>query len=354
MNVLASLFTGAMFMAFLGGGSLRAVIVTLETVTIGNPGNPNDQDYGSGAFGSVGSPYAMGKYEVTLNQYTAFLNAIAATDTFGLYDPSQGSDLTVRGIARSGVSGSYTYSVIGDGDRPVTYVSWLDAARFTNWLHNGQPTGLQGLNTTERGAYMLDGFPNEITITRSAGARYWIPSESEWYKAAYYQPAALGGDADGYWRFPTRSNVIPGNMIGGNPNQANFNYNSVFSVTQSGSYDPTANYLSTAGAYSDSASYYGTFDQGGSLEEWTEGITGSRRTVRGGNFIEEYYSLQASVSDFEDPVLATKYIGFRVATVPEPTAVFSLILAGGLLLTWRIRPALECDKTGRAIRNSRT
>jgi formylglycine-generating enzyme required for sulfatase activity len=329
----------AMFIMVLGGGSTRAAIVTLETVTIGNPGNPNDQDYGSGAFGSVAATYAIGKYEVTLNQYAGFLNAIATTDTFGLYDPSQGSDLTIRGITRSGVSGSYTYSVVGDGNRPVTYVNWLDAARFTNWLHNGQPTGLQGLGTTERGAYMLDGFPNEINITRSAGARYWIPSESEWYKAAYYQPASLGGDADGYWLFPTRTNLIPGNTIGGTPNLANFYYNSVFSVTQSGNYDPTANYLSPAGAYSGSASYYGTFDQGGSVDEWTEGVTGSARTLRGGNFIDEYYSLQASISDFENPVGQTKYIGFRVATVPEPTAVVSLILAGGFLFASRSRPA---------------
>jgi hypothetical protein len=50
---------------------------------------------------------------------------------------------------------------------PVNYVSFYDALRFANWLHNGQPTGAQGNATTEGGAYtiMPDGiaansFPN--------------------------------------------------------------------------------------------------------------------------------------------------------------------------------------------------
>ena len=76
-----------------------------------------------------------------MNQYTAFLNGGRNPDTYGLYNTNMGTDLNIKGIVRSGVSGSYSYSVIGDGNRPVTYVSWFDAARFTNWLHNGQPTG---------------------------------------------------------------------------------------------------------------------------------------------------------------------------------------------------------------------
>jgi formylglycine-generating enzyme required for sulfatase activity len=43
--------------------------------------------------------------------------------------------------------------VVADwADRPVNYVSWGDAARFANWLHNGQPSGAQDLTTTEEGA----------------------------------------------------------------------------------------------------------------------------------------------------------------------------------------------------------
>ena len=50
----------------------------------------------------------------------------------------------IAGIARSGSSGSYAYSVIGSPNQPIAYVSWGDAARFANWLTNGQPTQAKG------------------------------------------------------------------------------------------------------------------------------------------------------------------------------------------------------------------
>ena len=46
-------------------------------------------------------------------------------------------------------------------------------------------------------------------ISKGGGSQYWIPSESEWYKAAYYQSAAAGGDADGYWLYPMQTNSVP-------------------------------------------------------------------------------------------------------------------------------------------------
>ncbi len=122
-----------------------SALITIDTVPVGNAGNANDPLTG---FGAVSYDYSIGKYEVTLNQYSAFLNAVGATDTYGLYNPSMGTDLNIMGISRSGASGSYTYSVIGSGNRPVTYVSWFDSARFVNWLQNGQPTGLQAAGTT--------------------------------------------------------------------------------------------------------------------------------------------------------------------------------------------------------------
>lgn len=88
------------------------------------------------------------------------------------------------GITRSGTSGSYSYSVkTGFGDKPVNFVSFWDAARFTNWLTSGN---------TETGVYRLNNVTNPVnnTITRDATA--WanggvaIASENEWYKAAYY------------------------------------------------------------------------------------------------------------------------------------------------------------------------
>ena len=93
--------------------------LTLDVVTIGDPGNPHDPATG-GLYGGVAATYAIGKYEVTLNQYAAFLNAVADTDAFGLYNVNMGTQPFGLGIARANSSGSYAYSVIGDGARPVT------------------------------------------------------------------------------------------------------------------------------------------------------------------------------------------------------------------------------------------
>ena len=71
------------------------------------------------------------------------------------------TDLNSAGITRSGSSGNYIYSVMmnsgSSANRPITYVTWLDAARFANWMANGQPTGEQNSTTTENGAYNLNG-----------------------------------------------------------------------------------------------------------------------------------------------------------------------------------------------------
>src|SRR4051812_47400768 len=114
--------------------------ITIETVPIGDIGNPSDP---ASARGAVNNAYNIGKYEVTVGQYTEFLNAVAATDTYALYNTRMASDQNIAGIAQSGISGSYSYSLIGSPNHPISYVSWGDAARFVNWLKNGQPTGPQ-------------------------------------------------------------------------------------------------------------------------------------------------------------------------------------------------------------------
>ena len=300
--------------------------------------------------------YAIGTYEVTLLQYTAFLNAVGATDTNALYNPSMETDLNIAGISRSGASGSFAYSVIGDGNRPVTYVSWFDAARFTNWLHNGQPTGLQTASTTEDGAYALLGANSGLGFRKSLGAQYWVPSESEWYKAAYYQPAAAGGDADGYWRYPTASNAIPNSRNGSttDANSGNFNrddciangFNGGFAVTNSTAYSSSQNYLTPVGAFTQADSYYGTFDQGGSVFEWNDAvISGSSRGQRGGSWLDVESFLRASFRSSPVPAFEGSYAGFRVATVPEPSAAM-LLIGSGLMLLLR-RPSRLFPMSGR-------
>lgn len=151
MRHISSLLALACVLCLPGQRSWAAV--TIATVPVGNAGNLNDIT----GHGAVGYQYRIGTHEVTVGQYTAFLNAVAAADTYGLYNTKMATDLNVAGIARAGVPGAYTYSDIGSPNKPVTYVSWSDAVRFANWLHNGQPKGLQNANTTEDGAYSLNG-----------------------------------------------------------------------------------------------------------------------------------------------------------------------------------------------------
>jgi len=49
--------------------------------------------------------YHIGKYDVTVGQYTAFLNAVAATDKYGLYIPQMATDPEIAGIAQHCIAG---------------------------------------------------------------------------------------------------------------------------------------------------------------------------------------------------------------------------------------------------------
>jgi len=322
--------------------------VVIDTVPIGNPGNANDPTTGN-LYGGVAYSYSIGKFEVTVGQYAAFLGAVAATDTYGLYNTSMASDGNIAGIAQSGSPGSYMYTVIGSPQHPVTYVSWGDAARFANWLHNGQPTGPQSAATTENGAYTLNGATSSAalsTITRNAGARWVIPTENEWYKAAYHQPAVQGGDIDNYWTYPMRTNSVPysdqppgatpdNTRVGNFYQTGGTGYDEGYAVTGSGLYSSSQNYLTDVGAYASSPSFYGTFDQGGDVSEWNETIFtipgGNVRVVRGGAWDHSADFLQASSRDIESPPLETNNLGFRVAAVPEPTSGALACIALGIL-----------------------
>ena len=327
--------------AFLLPATLQeAHAVTIDMVTVGNPGNANDPATG-GIYGGVAYDYQIGKYDVTIGQYTDFLNAVAATDTYSLYNASMATDLNAAGIAQAGSSGSYTYSAIAPsgttpagasspGNRPITYVNWFDSARFANWMANGQPTGAQSSTTTENGAYNLANWTsgtapakNVTNPNTSAAPTLFIPNENEWYKAAYFDPT-LNSGAGGYYTYATQSNAAPGNVIGSGTNQANY-YNGVYSVTQSGATDSNQNYLTDVGAFSGSGSFYGTFDQSGNVYQWNDldGTSGSSRGLRGGFWDCDASSLSSSGRYSIVPSHEFSFgIGIRLASpvaVPEPS-----------------------------------
>ena len=298
--------------------------VTFDWVTVGNPGNAEDPLISDGypGIGSVAYEYRIAKHEVTNDQYVQFLNKVAAVDANSLYYTPMGSNI-VGGIIRSGSSGSFTYIVKSNmGSKPVGGVSFFSAMRFVNWLHNGQPDGEQDASTTEVGVYAIS---DGLAENRAEGARFFIPTENEWYKAAYHQPSAEGGDSDDYWRYPTSSNSRPlvatatatGDI--GNPGINVANY------LNGADWNGHAGNVTTVGsAGPGSESFYGTSDQGGNVAEWNETVTFTFfRVVRGGDaFSLDSAFMQSILQDHAPSTANILPLGLRVASpVPMETTV---------------------------------
>lgn len=298
-----------------------ASAVTIDWVLVGDPGNAPDTS-STNCFaadcGSVSYAYYISKYEVTNAQYAEFLNAKAAADPLALYNTNMGSNAQ-GGITRSGSSGSYTYSVKpGFENKPVNYVSFYDAMRFTNWLNNGQ-----GSADTESGAYTLLGGTtapsNGTTVLRNLGANIFLPSENEWYKAAYYD-----GLSETYFHYPagTDTQTVCAAPTG---------------IANHANCGMAAGGVTDVGAYTGSPSPYGTFDQGGNVVEWNEQIVSAEvlpgsllRGARGGRWDGFFGALAASGIGSGFPTTESVAVGFRVASlVPEPGT--ALLLGGGLL-----------------------
>lgn len=327
--------------------------VTFEWELVDHPGNAPDP-LNSGTvpgIGSVDYQYWIARYEVTNDQYAEFLNAVATTDTNGLYNASMGSDPR-GGITLGGACGE-TYCVKANmGNKPVNYVSFFDAMRFVNWLHNGQPTGAQDSTTTEAGVYTVtDG----LSETRAADARFFIPTNSEWYKAAYYQPSTSGGDTDDYWLYPTRSNSMPthasadtsGDIANPGTNVANYAFNADWNGQ-----DGNVTTVGSAGAASES--FYGTSDQGGNVWEWNESFVAlNARGLRGGSWGTLEINLRSSDNDALGPDQELDAVGFRVARplgdVPTVSSwgvvVLALLILTAAFLTYVRRVARTVTTT---------
>jgi formylglycine-generating enzyme required for sulfatase activity len=317
------------------------------------PGHSNITDPGTG-LGRVIQGYRIADKPVSNAQYVEFLNAADpdGLNAQDLYNAAMQSD------ARGGISfnaGGATgakYSVKADmGDKPVNYVNTYDSMRFTNWLNNDQGT------ETEIGTYTIsnDGIVNN-TIARNLIAGYVLPTENEWYRAAYFDPRleADGGPIgdDNYWTYPTMSDTVPtpatadgsGNVSNSGANVLNYN-----SAADWNGEDGNVTTIGSTG----SSSYYGLLDAGGNVWEWNETISlGIFRGLRGGSYASgDPNSLSADDSFITVPTLESPTFGFRVAyaystaQIPEPNTLAYLVLAG-VIMQLRRRLSFEQKAQG--------
>ena len=304
-------------------------------VPVGDAGNTtssyctSDGRRFSTPFGMVSYSYWMGKYEVTNAQYCEFLNAKAATDTYGLYSTDMGNQSS-GGITRSASSGSYVYAVKPNmADKPVNNVCRYDALRFVNWLNNGRGDG-----STETGPYTITGGGlNSGTVTLPTHAElangpltYVLPNQDEWFKAAYFKGATTTA---GYWNYATQSDTKPMEAH----LDALGNIDGYFNVGTSGTYTTPVggaavlndyqNRVNTVGSGGPaSQSYYGTYNQDDNVTELVENThvsNGTRESVMGSSSFYGldvhgfYYASLWQYSEQED-------FGFRIGAlgvVPE-------------------------------------
>jgi formylglycine-generating enzyme required for sulfatase activity len=167
---------------------------------------------------------------------------------------------------------------------------------------------------------------------RNSNAYYFLPSEDEWYRAAYYDPSANGGTG-GYWDYATGSDTAPVTTSGGTAagtavyrDRVNPNPPGPADITNAGGLSPL-----------------GTMGQNGNVFEWGEsGFTApndsavERRVIRGGLWGNNSNILVSSYRVNNSPSRESSLVGFRVASVPEPSGVLMTLLgAMGLLLKRR-------------------
>jgi len=284
----------------------------------------------------VADSFQIMKFEFQNSQYADFLNAVdpSGTNPNAVYNANMGSNARGGISFTSGAASGSKYAIRTNmGDKPVNYVSWFDAARVANWLQNGQGSG-----STEMGAYTFVGGQTSGTApAANPGASYLLPTEDQWYKAAYYKG---GGTNARYWDYATQSDSTPTAVtagltgIGSSGSTGNFaNYN------QGADWNGQNGNVTTVGS-NGGASAYGAFDMSGNLAEWNDltGAAGSSRGLRGGYWNNSASILSSSITFADPPSNENPFIGFRLASsvaVPEPST-WAMGLAGLACGGWQV------------------
>jgi len=205
--------------------------------------------------------------------------------------------------------------------KPVNFVRWHDAARFVNWLSNGQPEGIADESTTETGTYNLGGLARVVYYNEPRGDGIWaLSSGSEFVKAGFYN-----GITNVYYPFATQTGLNPEYGVG-NLTSALSSGDYLFPGVNRVNYASLANWngstfgnVTTVGSCGEeSQSPWGTFDQNGNVGEWTQQILCIAdmcgRAIRGG----WYSSAPAGVTEDGWPIVNGLRLNFAPSSTLDP------------------------------------
>jgi RHS repeat-associated protein len=281
--------------------------VSISYATIGNPGNTGNTGSSPAGMGAVADTFRMGTTEVTNAQYVAFLNSVDASgvNPRSVYDSNMGSQANGGITFDSGAAAGQKYSVKSGapsgapsgtsyGSMPVNYVTWFSAARFVNWLSNGQQASAASMET---GTYTLNNAVSGSIIARNSNATVFLPSADEWHKAGFY-------DGSGYKTHATNSNSTPTATV------------SDFSLTNAGNFSSVAGMPLNVGSYVNTVSAYGLYDMFGNVNEITDTADGSGQfRAMGGGYGGNTTGWTSTASGvFQASTFANQSYGFRVAS----------------------------------------
>jgi formylglycine-generating enzyme required for sulfatase activity len=235
----------------------KPAVLTFKTAVVGSPGNPSvgiipfsDAAYSSCTspeaeaaaaeepkkpcqqVGSVKHRYGINELEVTVKQWVAFLNTVdpLGRNSNHLYSETESGGAWPRFgqidfNAAAPAGRRYTLAAPDWADKPYAFANFLRSARFVNSLYNGKvisrrPSTSNGFKyityrvrlspITGKGMYDM----GKRAPVRTHESGFVLPSQNEWIKAAYYDPAT-----DSYWKYPTNAGVFGDNTATA-PNQS--------------------------------------------------------------------------------------------------------------------------------------
>ncbi len=261
-------------------------------------------------FTGVANDYRMGTYEVSNDQWTKFKAAY--------------------GVVTGSPSNAYDQSPFFGTNAPTNRVSWYEAAQFVNWLNTSTGnqvaykfTGTQGTSNYTLATWSVAEASIGTNLYRNKDAKYFLPTENEWVKAAYWNGTSLQNCATKAGQSLTQGNGING---------TGWNYETTQYAT-----NPAGPWNVGSG----SQELNGTYDMMGNVSEWMENIyssewSGGIHCVRGGMYGSTSTDLTSSSRFGSYPYDENFTVGFRVASIPEP-ATLLLFGLGRLVLRRRHR-----------------